>query len=145
MIHPIISYGDFIYDGGLRTNLSNVQIAQNEALRAVRKCKPDYSTKRLHTDLGIEMLDKSRLKSTVKMVFRGVHNQGPAQLNSMFNIYTRNRTLRSESQNLLLPPKCKTVLGDKDISVRGCIYWKQIEYNIHPIETLDEFKSVKSL
>ncbi len=137
LIHPVITYGDFIYDGGLKLNLSSMQIAQNKALRAVRKCKPDYPNKRLHAELGVEMLDVS----TAKMVFRGIHNQGPPELNNMINIYAPNRALRLETLNLLLPPKCKTSMGDTDIAVRGCLYWNQFEYNICTINDLENFKS----
>ena len=56
LIHPVITYANFIYDGGLKTNLSKLQIAQNGALRAVCKCKPDYSVARLHDELEIDML-----------------------------------------------------------------------------------------
>ena len=119
-----------------------MQTAQNSALRAVRKCQPDYSVKHLHDELGVEMLSIDRQKSTLKMVFRGVHNEGPPELNEMFNFYIPGRSLRSEASYLILPPKCKTSVGDNDIAARGCYYWDSVDIELRQIETLEAFKSL---
>ena len=81
-------YCHFIYDGC-------TQIAQK---RAVRKCQSDYPVKRIHEELKIDYLRIERQQSTVKMVYRGLHNLGPPQVIEMFNYYVPNRCLRSENK-----------------------------------------------
>ena len=72
----------------------------------------DYPTAHLFSELMIDKLDVARQKSTLKIVYRGVHDQGPDNLNELFNIYTPGRHLRSENQLLLLPPVTRTKFAE---------------------------------
>ena len=53
------------------------------------------------------------------MVFRGVIHSGPPELNDDFELYLPNRTLRSEIQFLLLPPRSELVYTENDIVTLG--------------------------
>ncbi len=68
LVHSLFTYCDFVYDGCTSTQGNKLQVAQNSALRAVRNCKYDYSTTKLHNDLQIDDLQTYRRKSTLKLV-----------------------------------------------------------------------------
>ncbi len=140
LINPIFSYGDFIYDGTSQTNKIKLQTLKNSSLRAVKGVRRDYPTKRLHDELQIDYLHDCRKKSTLKLVYRGVNNQGPPKLNGLFEKYMPNRTLRSEHRQLILPPKVKTALAENDIEYRGSHYWNNTSMALKSSETLDIFK-----
>ena len=141
LINPLFTYCDFIYDGCIDTLANRLQIAQNGALRAVRKCLSDYPTKRLHDELGVDHLTAERMKSTLKMVYRGIHDLDSKILNTMFDYYQPNRTLRSDSKKLLLPPRTKTKFAEIDIAHRGCVYWNPIPFILKDKPNLDQFKT----
>ena len=122
MIHPLYTYSDSIYDGCSVSNANCLQISQNAALRAVRKCPPYYPTRNVYSSLELDTLDVSRIRSTLKLVYRGVNHLGPPDLNEMFTLYKPTCSLRLENQMLLLPPKTSTVFATNDIAVRGCNY-----------------------
>ena len=141
LIHPVFQYCDFLYDGCSITLKQKLQVSQNSALRAVRKCARDYSTKQLHEDLEIDTLSISRMKSTLKVVHRGVHNLGPTSLNNLFEIYTPGRALRSENLCLLLPPRSKLKQSENDIAIRGCHYWNDIILELRQEVKTETFKN----
>ena len=70
LIHPVFQYCDFIYDGCSITLKHKLQVSQNAALRAVRKCACDYSTRQLHDDLEIDILSVAWMKSTLDLACR---------------------------------------------------------------------------
>ena len=100
----------------------------------------DYPVKRLHEELEIDNLSVIRQKSTLKMVYRGLKNKGPTSLNNMFNFYTHARSLRSENQLLLLPPKTRLKYTERDISFRGCLYRNPVPIETKQSENLESFK-----
>ena len=123
LIAPIFNYCDFIYDGTSNYNKQKLQVMQNASLRAVKRTKLEYPVKRLHDELEIDFLGDIRKKSTIKLVYRGVNNMGPEFLNNNFNEYVPNRPLRSASKCQVAVPKTKLHFSDRDICVRGGIYW----------------------
>ena len=139
LINPLFRHCDFIYDG-CSTEISRwLQVAQNSALRAIKNCKIKYPTAKLRDNLEIDFLSDAHKKSTVKMVYRRFHNEGPMELNNMFEIYKPNRQLRSEMQNLLLPQRMRTKLIEQNIVVRGCIYWNDLNQQTRQISSLERF------
>ena len=103
-----------------------MQVKQNAALRAIKRCQIDTALCRLHDELQLDNLTVARQKSTLKMVFRGYSNQGPPHLNKMFENYISARNLRSENCMLILPPSRKLKFSERDIAVRGCHYWNPL-------------------
>ena len=140
LINPIFTYCDFVYDGMSKKNKDKLQISQNAALRAVKRCPMDYPLSRLHNELEIDTLEVCRQKSTLKMVYRGLNDLGPPSLNSIFKTYIPTRTLRSENQLLILPPKTNLIFTECDISHRGCIYWNQVPIETKHSTSIDTFK-----
>ena len=99
LINPIFNYYDFIYDGCLVTNANRLQIAQNSCLRAIKQCKRDHSTGILHDELKIDYLSTSYRKSSLIMVYMGLNNLGPPNMNCLFESYNPPRLLWSEHEN----------------------------------------------
>ncbi len=100
----------------------------------------EYSTKQLHDSLGIDDLNTCRMKSTIKVIHRGLQNQGPPSLNELFTYYKAPRSLRSEDQFMILPPKSRTKFRDNDIQIRGSTYWNVIPKGLKMTENIDAFK-----
>ena len=57
LIEPHFLYADVVYDGGSRTALQSVQVAQNNALQVVTNVDCRYSATALHRELSIDWLD----------------------------------------------------------------------------------------
>ena len=76
LVHPIISYCDFIYDGSTITAKNKLKIAHNNVLGAIKICPRDFPTKCLRDSSEIDDLATTRRKLTLKVVYRGVYNQG---------------------------------------------------------------------
>ena len=140
LIHPIFTYCGFIYDGTTSTNQNKLQIKQNVSLRAIKYCPFGVSSKRLHDELEIYDLHTCRYKSTLKIVYRGVTNSGPPELDNLFNIHQPNRNLRSQDTWFLLPPQMGLVRTEHDITIRGCRYCNPIPTAIKASTNIDEFK-----
>ena len=130
LIQPIFSYGDSVYDGMNLSNKSILQVLQNSSLRAVKRCARDYSEKELHDDLEIAYLQGSHRKSALKIVYCGLHNNGPTKLNARFNFYEPTRSMHSAMKQLILPPKTHTMFGENDIKLRGSRYWNDLDDNL---------------
>ena len=79
---------------------------------------------------------------TLKVVYRGVTDDGPPELNNLFNIYQPNRTLRSQDQMLLLLPKTRLIVTEKDIAVRGCKYSNPIRNSINNSSNMIDFTCI---
>ena len=100
----------------------------------------DYPLKRLYEELEIDTLAVSRQKSNLKMVFRGLSNSGPPNLNSMFEQYIPAKSLRSENQSLILLAKTNLIFTEWDIAYRGCVYWNQVPLETKQSTSIKNFK-----
>ena len=100
----------------------------------------EYPTKRLYTDLGIDTLEVSRKKSTLNMVYQGLNDLLPPQLNSLFNEYIPARSLRSEANHLIRIPATKLKTSEIDNAVCGSRYWNPIDIELKTCPNLNQFK-----
>ncbi len=141
LIAPNFMYCDFIYDGTTANNKQKLQTIQNASLRAIKRTKLEYPVSRLHDELKIDFLEDSRKKSTLKMVYRGVNNIGPPVLNKLFEKYQPSRHLRSEKLNSVIIPKTRLKFSERDIAVRGGMYWNDTSIVITESESLEILKS----
>ena len=85
-------------------------------------------------------ISTARYKSTLKVVYRGLTNAGPPELNSMYEAYAPRRSLRSEDHLLILPPIRKLRFSDRDIAVRGCNYWNPLPMDTKVNKDINELK-----
>ena len=140
LINPVFSYCDFIYDGTSETNKHKLQVKQNDAMRAIARTNIYTPINELHERLEIDSLSTARYKSTLKIVYRGITNAGPPELNSLFEQYIPHRSLRSEDKFTLIPMKYKLKFCDRDIAVRGCHYWNPIPMETKQNKDITELK-----
>ena len=140
LIAPLFTYCDFIYDGTSETNKNRLQIIQNASLRAIKRTKLEYPVQRLHDELGIDLLNDTRKKSTLKMVYRGVNDLGPPVLNNMFCSYIPSKNLRSANLNKIQTAKTNLIFTGHDIAIRGSHYWNATDYETLNVDTLDQLK-----
>ena len=122
------------------TNLHKLQVAQNNSLRAIKRCKIDLPSKNLHDDLTIDYLSDMRKKNSLKIVYRGIHDHGPSKLNSLFELYQPARPLRSDDQLLMLPDRTQTTFTERDLAIQGPKYWNSISHSLKSKPTLDQLK-----
>ncbi len=141
LIRPLFTYCDYIYDGCTKSVSNRLHIAQNGALRSVRKCRSDYPTARLHEELEVDYVYVERMKSTLKMVYKGIHDMGSKTINDIFKYYQPTRTLRSDSKRLLVPARITSKFAENDIAQRGCLYWNPIPLVLKEQPTMDQFKT----
>ena len=141
LVQPLFTYVDYIYDGCSQKIGKKLQVAQNSALRVVKNCKRDYSATLLHNELEIEELSACRRKSAIKMVDRGYKGLGPDILNKLFIPYKPSRSLRSENQNLIQPPKVNTTFATNNLAYRGCYYWNELNTELKDAASLSILKN----
>ena len=109
-------------------------------LRAVMNVDMSYSTKRMLTELKVDSVRTEMKKSTCKMVYKGFYDLGPATLNSLFVLYTPERTLWSGEELIIAPQFCHTPFGQKNIIYRGTQYWNSLPIALKTCQSLDLFK-----
>ncbi len=105
-------------------------------------CNADYMypTTRLLADVGVDSVNTSMMKTTCKLVYRGLYKQGPKPLNDMFTLYCPSRELRSSTALMCDITRCKTQFGMKNVRVRGSMYWNMLPYDIKASISIDNFK-----
>ena len=140
LISPVFSYCDFIYDGTSQKNKQKLQVLQNASLRAVKRVRIEYPVQMLHDDLCIDSLSTQRKKTSIKVMYRGIHDQGPPPLNNLFQIYCPSRPLRSANMNMVLPSTTRTKFGERDFAVRGPKYWNDISDNPKLATSMEHLK-----
>ena len=110
---------------------------------SISNCHIEYPMTRLRAELEIPVddLELIRKKSTLKMVYRGLNNQGPPKFNNLFNEYIPARSLWSEANCLIQPPVRRLKFTENDIAISGCQYWNPLDVNLKRCPSLDMFKS----
>ncbi len=140
LIEPHLLYCNFLIEGTSQANLNKLQVHQNNALRAVKNVKGNYSGTALRDELHVDSVSTMMKKAACKFVYKGFYNLGPELLNNMFNLYVCERELRSTEQLHTTVPKCKTQFGARNFAVRGSLYWNQLEYEVKSAPSPDSFK-----
>ena len=141
LIEPHFLYADYIYDACNKTASDKLQVAQNNALRAIKKADHRYSATLLHKELNISWLHEQRKKSTCINVYKSLNNLNPAKLNEMYKIRETGRSLRNNNMVNLDKPKTNLILSEKNIRVRGVVYWSQLPSEIQKSDSLPIFKN----
>ena len=80
-------------------------------------------------------------KSACKIVYKGVNNICPENINHYFTVHSSDRD--SKSNNLLCVdiPKPNTIFGDKNFFISGGQLWNSIPEDIKRSVSGDAFKS----
>ena len=113
-------YADVVYDGGTKTALHDVQIAQNNALRVVKNVDSRYSATALHSQLHVDWLDVARKKRCCTEAYKALHKMAPARTQLLFPVNENVRNLRSNADLTFTPKFNRTVFADR-ILVTGAI------------------------
>ncbi len=141
LIQPHFLYCSFILEGTTHTNLSNLQVQQNCALRAVKGVDPIYSGECLR-ELNIDSVNIMTYKSACKFAYEGFYDLGPPVLNGMFELSVSEQELRSNEQLLALVPRCHTKFGEQNFRYRVVIYWNRLPVEMKMATLPDNFKLV---
>ena len=140
MINPVFTYCNYVYDGCGVTSSRDLEILQNNALRAVRKVDYRYSATSLHNELYVDWLDVGRKISTCVEAFKLSQGKGPLSLTELFKEKPPVRPLRSNALKLPAQPRTRTKLADNDFAIRSKTYWKYVPPEIRDSKTAKNFK-----
>ena len=80
LINPHFTYVNVVYDGGSKSALHEIQVAQNNALRVVKNVDCHYSVTSLHRELHVDWLDMSRQKRCFVETYKSLHNMTPSRV-----------------------------------------------------------------
>ena len=141
LIDPVYNYCSEVYDGCFLNANSELQVSQNQALRAVLKRDNRADTQLLHTDSGIKWLDQSRRESCCKLVYKLTNGIGPPHLTRMFERRIPNRELRSRDEVTHHHIKTKTKFAERDFVHRAKEYWKHLPSVVQNKPSVNTFRS----
>ena len=80
------------------------------------------------------------MKSTCKIVYKGLHNSGAPIYNDMFNFAEYARNLRSSDQMLASVPKTNTKFAENNLRYRGPVNWNSLPLCLKKIPSFEQFK-----
>ena len=116
LIYPHLLYRNFALDGASQTLKQRLQVQQNKAMRAVLKHDYLYPSAQLYIEARVDKVSVTIKKSLCNIVYQGVNKVGAEVYNSMFNLETSARDLRSNDQMLVSVPKCRTKFGENNMA-----------------------------
>ena len=129
----------FILEGTSQTNMTKLQVHQNNALQAVRQVNSYSSGTEIRTELNVDSIPQMMKKAARNFAYRGYYDIGPPALNGMFVLYTNDKDLRSNSQLNAVVPKCKMQFGEKSFAYRAVIHWNDLPEDLKATPS-DSFK-----
>ena len=150
-------YGSELYCTANRKLIKSVQVKQNRALKALfysAECtsKEDFialklmPTKKLHSDLGVLMIEDMGNLNTLKLVHKTQCNEAPSAFDGYFvqnkDIPGRRQGTRQDDE--LSTSKYKTNTLKKTIKYRGAKLWNDVDVSTKNLELTKDFgKHVK--
>ena len=72
-------------------------------------------------------------------VYRALHRHRPSYIVDMLLLYRPSRSLQLASDELLVLPRCRTMLGDRAFSTFSSILWTSLPTGVRSYETLKTF------
>ena len=141
LIEPHFVYCNFILEGISQTNLKQLQVQQNCALRAVKRVECYYPTELLFADLNVDNIKVMMMKSTCKFTYKCFYNLCPSVLNDMLVLCINERDLRSNEDLNAVVPRCHTLWAERNFAYRAPIYWNGLPIVLKQSQSLESFKS----
>ena len=124
------------------TLLRRMQYIQNSAARLI-PCKRKFDSispilQELHW-----LPVKSRIKfKLLTLVFKCLQGSAPVYLQELIQRYKPTRSLRSDSQNLLVQMRVRTkMFGDRAFARAAPELWNSLPQSLRDINSLEQFKS----
>ncbi len=126
LIFPHFLYCNFILDGMNKANKHKLQVQQNNAFGAVLKADFDTLTVKLYADAGVDNVEVCMKKTVCKIVYRGIYDLGPPFYNTLFNLATSPRDLRSSNMLNAVILIGRSKFGEYNVAFQGPTYWNQV-------------------
>ena len=120
-------YADVVYDGGSRAALHEIQVAQNNALRAVKNVDSRFSATSLHNQLHVDWLDVSRQKRCCIGTYKSLHSMTPVRTQMQFSVNENVCNLQSNSDLTFTPTYNRTAFANRNFGNRCYQYWSQLD------------------
>jgi hypothetical protein len=128
--------------GQPKKNLKCLQNVQNAAARLIVGLKKkDHVTPTL-MKLHWLPIEYRILYKILLLTFKSLNGHGPGYLKELLNKYIPSRSLRSETENILLVPKTHYVSTQKRaFGVRAPAEWNHLPCHLRHIDNVDAFKT----
>lgn len=137
-----IDYCNALLYGVPKQILNKLQTVQNTAARIVtRTARYDHITPVLQELHWLPVQCRVEYK-ILTHTFKALHDQSPAYIVDMLEIYRASRNLRSKNKSLtLVVPKCRTArYGDRSFQSASAKLWNALPSDIRDCNTLQSFK-----
>ncbi len=141
LIEPHFGYCSFILEGCAQSNISKLQVQQNNSLRAVKRVYGHYPTAELYVELHVDNIALMMEKSTCKFAYKCFYDLCPKPLNDMLILDVKERDLRSNKELNAIVPKCRTQWAERNFAFRAIIYWNALSVEMKAAVSVDSFKN----
>jgi hypothetical protein len=125
------------------TLLHKFQVIQNAAARIVMRLPKYCHITPVLQDLHWLPVKQRIMYKILLTVFKALNNLAPAYITDLLARKSKSlREMRSDSKNLLIIPKSRTVgYGDRNFKVAGPILWNMLPDEMRACDNLDSFKT----
>ena len=122
--------------------IDRLQRIQNNAARLVcRASKFDHVTPLLHSLHWLSVSKRISYKVS-SITYSSLFHNGPSYLSDLLQIYTPSRQLRSSADTRrLIPPRCRTVTGERSFSFQAAKTWNDLPIEIRNSTSHTTFKN----
>ena len=141
LIEPLFLYCDELYDGCFQQDVKKLQVAQNNALRAVLHRDPRSDTVSLHVDSKTLWLDEQRKINCCVQAYKLTNGIGPTSLTEAFKPKIEIRQMRSSNEVRHVVPRTLTKFAERDFVVRSKLYWRSLPPEIQTKPSVTSFKN----
>ena len=133
MILPYFDYGDVIYNSACKDGLDKLQRLQNRCLKICKHVHVRYSTKELHAETKMPMLDVRRTAHINNFMFK--------RLEKLDLVDDRNIRTRAHDAPLfkVKVPKCEAY--KRSVEYAGSLQWNNLPSRMRNIDSYDSFKA----
>ena len=141
MLRQKLDYCNSLLGNVSSRNLGRLQRIQNACARLImRKSKFDHITPLLR-ELHWLPIDKRIKFKIMLLTYKCINGLAPSYLSDLLHHHQINRTLRSNTQHLLvIPPTKLKTFGDRAFSIIAPTLWNSLPINIKMAPTTAVFK-----
>ena len=141
LVEPYLRYSCPVWGVSGINTINKLQKLQNKAARIFTNSAYDASAFPIITNLGWSTINELIESETLKMVYKSVNDQAPADLAAMFVKLSDSgkKELRNTKTDLAIP-RCKSTFGQKFFSYKGAELWNDPPTKVRSSNTYEVFK-----
>jgi len=135
-----IDYCNSLLNGVPKVILNKLQHVQNTAARLItRTSRRSHITPILKELHWLPIQQRIQYKLLV-LTFKALHDEAPAYIKNLLQVYKPNRNLRSQNTTALVVPKTRKVCGDRSFVASAPRLWNLLPEGIKDSVSIATFK-----